>query len=560
MANLVFYYLGDDEAYYKTLQGEFKRHSRTPIEFKQFYEKDQKKIQSFFLKIFKLKPACVFIDFSKETQEYLHLARVLVRTPMDHSVLTVGLIDFLSPPEVLKEGISTGVNLTHIKSSESFDVVFDVLKLLAPNDLGEHGFANAQLKEELEVGVPVKIGYIHNEGLHFETELKLAKGERVQINHHWQQKKMVPSKVLFINMISTSNLFYHYKYAVDADFLFVDEIIPVEGMDPKLLNERKSEREDYIIYHKKQLSHWIEDNQSRSLEKKAKVLVIDRQFHFYDDQPRTDQHPYTIRCIPFVQDIGIELDRMWPQVIAFALDREDVADKKNTIEVFEKMVEAIKAKFSDESPFFLLFNTKTPSKVLQDKLEYTHIMGIDGDLSVDLLIRMADIFDKKMQEMMAKVQPKTGSKPQKKVFIKKNNPASVSEIMIPVTLIKLSETDLTFQTTRELPIGANLHFTSPVDMYVHVLPAKNQNSKVPEYYGLIHSIGEVEKTQLRKFVNSVFFRDHDAQVNAEIEEFKKLNVAKLEEKEAVIKQAEDAEGVKSEEKEGSDKGQTPDQN
>lgn len=539
--NTLFYYFGDDEAYFKTLQGEFKQHSRMSIDFKQIYERDEKKIQALFIKVFRFHPACVFIDFSKNTQDYLHLARVIARTPLEHKMITVGLVDYLSPPDVLKESIATGVNLTHIKSAESFDVVFDVVKLIAPNQIGEHGFANATLKEELEAGIPVKIGYVHSEGLHFETDQTLNKGDRIRLNHHWTEKKIVPSRDLVVSNIQTSNIFYQFKYAVDADFLFVDEFLPMEGMEEDKIQEKKKERDDNIHYHRKQLSKWIDDNLSRSLEKKAKVLVVDRDFHFYQDQPRTDKHPYTIRCVPYIEDIGIELERLQPQVIAFAVEKEEATDRKNTMELLEKLVAAVKVKFQDMNPFFVVFNTETASKQLQDKLKYPHIMASGSELSVDLLVRMADIFEKKMGGHIGdvvKVGPK--GKPLHKVYMKKTNTASVSEILTPVTIVKLSETDMILQTPSPLPIGTHLHFTSPVNMYVNVQPSKNQNSKVPEYHGLIHCLGEVDKKELRRYVNSIFFRDHDAQVSAETEEFKKLNDSKLTEKLNALKALEEA--------------------
>lgn len=536
MAGTLFFYFGDDEAYFKTLQGEFKRHSRMSIDFKRLYEKDEKKIQSLFLKIYKLKPACVFIDFSKETQDYLHLARVIARTPLEHKMVTVGLVDYLSPPEVLKESIATGAHLTHIKSAESFDVVFDVIRLLSPNEMGEHGFAKASLKETMDAGVPIKIGFVHQEGLHFETDHALKKGDRIRINHHWTEKKIVPSKEIFIQDVQTKNLFYQFKYGVDAEFLFIDEFLPPEGMEPERIEEKKKERDEFIIYHRKQLSKWIEDNLSRSLEKKAKVLVIDREFHFYQDQPRTDKHPYTIRCVPYLEDIGTELDRLEPQFIAYAV--EDGQGAKNSLENLSQIINVVKNKFADSSPFFVVFNTKSTSKELQEANKYAHIMATDHELSVDLLVRMADVFEKKMSTLTQNVAAPSKAKPQKKVFMKKNNPASISEVLIPVTIMKLSETDMVFQSEIELPIGMNLHFLNPVDMFVNVQPTKNQG-KVPEYHGLIHGIGEEAKKELRRYVNSVFFRDHDAQVEAETEEFKKLNEAKLQEKEDAKKREEE---------------------
>lgn len=536
--NMLFYYFGDDEAYFRTLAAEFRKHTRLVLDFKRIYESDEKKIQSLFLKIYRQKPACVFIDFSKQTQDYLHLARIVSRTPMDHKLVTVGLVDYLSPPEVLMESIATGVNLTHIKSAESYDVIFDVAKLVAPAEMAEHGFATATLKEDWEGGIPVKVGFVHEDGLHIETDHNLQKGDRIRMNHHWTEKRMIPSREFFVQEIATSNLFYHFKYAVDVEFLFLDEFLPPEGMEIERIDEKNKERKELIVHHKKLLARWIDDNVSRSLEKKAKVLVVDRDFHFYGDQPRTDKHAYTIRCVPYIQDIGIELERMFPQVIAFAMEKENATNPKNTNETLVRLVEAVKVKMQEVNPFLIVFNCKTSSKEMQENLQYDHIMCTDSELSVEVLVRMADIFEKKMIDA-SNVMKKPKTKIKAPVFLKKTNAASIAEILIPLRVIKLSETDMIIQSDIPLPIGMNLHLTSPVDMFVNLQPTKNQ-SKTPEYHGLIHCLGEAQKKELRRYVNSVFFRDHDAQVNAETDEFKKLNEAKLLEKKEAAKKAEEA--------------------
>lgn len=542
--NVLMYYFGDDEAYYRTLLAEFGNHTRLTITFTRIFESEEKKIQSLLLKVIKDRPACIFIDFSKHTQDYIHLARIISRTPTEHKVVSVGLVDYLSPPEVLMESIATGVNLTHIKSAESFDVIFDVTKLIAPNEIGEHGFATASFKETWDSGIPVKIGYVHNEGIHFETDHQLQKGDRIIMNHAWTENRVVPSRQFFIQNISTKNLFYHFKYAVDAEFIFVDEFLPPEGMEPERIEEKKKERDESIIWHQKQLKKWISENETRSQEKKAKVMVIDSEFHFFDHQPRTDKHAYTIRCLPYLEDIGSELDRLEPQVIAFALDKEDAANPKNTNEQLLNLVTALKAKFENDLPFLIVFNCQQTSKDLQSNFSYAHLMSSNGDLSVDVLMRMADIFDKKMNETVSKLRAKDKTKAIPKVFLKKTNNASIGEIIIPINVVKLSETDMILQTETQLPYGTNLHITHPVNMFVNLQPTKSQ-SKIPEYHGLIHSLGETQKKELRRFVNTIFFRDHDAQVNAETDEFKKLNDAKLAEKMEALKKIREEEEKKN---------------
>ncbi len=525
--NLLFYYFGDDEAYYKALQGEFRTNSKLPIEFKKFYSNDEAKIQTFFISIFNLKPAVVFIDFSKQTADYMHLARILSRTPLEHKVLLVGLLDYLSPQEVLLESIATGVALTYIKSAEIFDVAFDVAKILSPNDNAAHGFANASLKnEEWIVGVPTKVGYIQGEGLHLETDYKMSKGDRVKLAHAWKKHKIIPSLEMFVKEVAESNMFYQFKRNADLDFVFMDEFLPPEGMEEDRIRERTQEREDMILRHKKHLKKWIEENMSRSQEKKAKVLIIDKLFNFYQQQLRTDRHPYTIRCVPFLVDVSQELIRLHPQVIAFNIENDDAVNPRNNNEGLVTLIQTIKNNYGEDyRPFIIIFNSKIPSKEMQDNHAYTNLMATTNELSVEVLVRMAEIFEKKLK----KEEIPAGKEDLSKVFIKKTNADSFAEILVPITVIKISETDMIIQSEAALEIGMNLHITKPVDMYIHLLPTK-ATGKIPEYMGLIHCLGEDQKKELRKFVNSVFFREHDAKLSAETDEFKKLNEAKLQQK------------------------------
>lgn len=529
---ILFYYFGDDEAFFRALGGEFKRHTKLLIQFKRFYESDEKKIQSLFLKVISDKPNCIFIDFSKNTQDYLHLARILARTNLQQEFVMVGMVDYLSSPDILKESIATGVNLSFIKSAEIYDVVYEVTKLVSPNEIQEHGFANATLNDDWTAGVPMKIGYVYPEGLHFETNYNLSQGDRLKLIHPWLDK-IIPSKEVFIRNVSSRNLFYHFKHSVDAEFVFVDEFLPPEGMTPEEIEERKKEREELILHHRKALSQWINKNLIDSQEKKAKVLIIDPEFHFYNNRSRTDKHAYTVRCIDSLKDMEQEITHHEPQVIAYALDKADAPAPVNSQEKLLELMGILKGKFQELNAFVIVFNSKISSKEMKEQFSYSNIMSIDGELSVDLMQRMAEVYDKKLQETILKSKDKKAPKIQK-VFMKKTNPASISEIVIPMTVVKLSETDMSFQTEKELPIGINLHISSPVDMYINVQPSKTQG-KVPEYVGLIHSISESAKKDLRRFVNLVFFRDHDAQVQAESDEFKKLNETKLTEKLEALK-------------------------
>jgi hypothetical protein len=525
MGNISFYYLGEDEAYFRALQGEFTRKSNLPIEFRHFSGTNEREIQSLLVHVFEDKPTCVFVDFSKSPADYLHLARIIVRTTMEHKLVTVGLVDYLSPPEILSEGIATGVNLTYIKSPETFDVVYGVTQLLAPEkgDKKGHDFAVANLNDEFEAGIPVKIGYVHPAGLHFESDQRLEKGARIKLNLAPVFRKLVPSRDAVVAGVSETNVFYQFTFGVDAEFLFVDEFLPPEGMSEGDAKEKSTARIQEIASRRSELRQWLRTHAGTSLEKKAKVLVVDRANNFYRNQLRSDRYPYTVRCLPYFRSIDGELRRHQPHVIAFALDADNVPEAQNRPRELAALVQAIKSGALTVAPFIVVFNCKTPSKALQGELQYEKVMAIEGEFSVELLLRMADVFEKKfLGALPVEKTPET-------LYLGKSNPDSLAEVVVPITIRKLSECDAIFTAETPLAAGTNLRLRAPVGLSLHVLPQK-ASGKTPEYLGIIHALGEEEKQELRRFINSVFFRQHDAQLSAETEEFKKLNETKLQER------------------------------
>jgi hypothetical protein len=139
---------------------------------------------------------------------------------------------------------------------------------------------------------------------------------------------------------------------------------------------------------------------------------------------------------------------------------------------------------------------------------------------------MADIFNKKRQ----RAEVPTDQEPTYKLFLKKTHSSSIAEIAFDIKVKEISEIDIHFTSSVPIATGANIHFRQPVDFFVYVHPIESKG-KEQEYFGLIHCLGETDKQELRRFVNSIFFRDHDAMVLADTEGFKKLNEKKAREKE-----------------------------
>lgn len=522
-------YLGEDTTYFKVLGAEFQR-LYPGVNFKQFSESTPESIQALNLKVFTLQPALVFVDFSKHSDDYIHLARTLVRTNRLNKVSVVGLHDYLSPLEQIKEAFLAGVELNHIKGAEIFDVVFGAINLVTPGEAKEHGFATAQLSEEFTASHLAKVGFIHTKGLHFETTVEFSQGEELRIRHHWLNKKMIPSSLVKVKKSSTSLLFY-CKRAIDVDFAWVDPVIRAEGDDEARVNEMNTERDHLVTKAKKALQTWLDDNTERSQKKSVRVLIVDRKMVFYQYRERIDKYGYSIRCQPFMADMSSEIDSQRPQVIAFALDSkpEDgsaIPDPANDLGALQKLTQMLRQKFSDLNPFIVVFNSPATSQELKSSLKYEQIISQGVEISPEILLKMANVFDKKLSAVTEPIKDPNAD--QKQVFIKKTAPMSIAEIDDVLKLVQISESDAVFECNRSLPPGTTLRLETPFKGYLTVVNHP-QLSKAPAYYALVNGISEIEKKDLRRYVNTIFFKDLDATKLGELESFQSLNKAKWQE-------------------------------
>ena len=546
----LIYYFGDDEAFFKVLQGEFKAaYPHLNTSFKQFFETDSTKIQALYLKAYEDQPKLIFIDYSKNSKDYLHLARLFTRTINEEDFKIIGLLDYLSPPDVIRESILTGVKINHIKSAEILDVVYAAVKLISPKDVKDHGFATAKLKDSVDVGILCKIGFINFEMIHFETDLMLNQNEEINILNYWSDQKIFKSDKFFVHTVKNSHLYYNFNYAVDAAITFVN----APEISPEMPDERKKELSDEydheLLKNQRKLRSWIFDNLGRSLRKSVKVLIIDKELTMYKEPKATDEYDYLIRCQPFLKDIHQEINRQRANVIAYSLElRPEGAAPEgnyNDSQKLKTLIEVIKNKYDDYKPYIIVFNAgNSSSKELQQTYGYENILAYSADVSSDVLLKMAEVFSKKIEAMMPSSKELAET-----VYLKKSSPATFGEILAQVTVLSCSETDMVFQSQRELSPYSVLHFNYPVDMYLTIFP--NEKFKGDTYYGLIHGVGEIGKKDLRHHINAIFFRDLENQKQAERDEVEKLKQAKLKEiqDEIAKKQAElEASGQAEDEK------------
>ena len=578
-------YIGQDEGYWETISSRLK--SQFPhyaFSFKDLNATTEETIQTLIIQVINEKPSLIYLDFSKNAEDFLHLARLLKRVAPTASIPIIGLLEHNTAEAISKFSIAAGITCNHIKSGEYHDVVYDGVNVAVPTSNEELTFAMAQLNDNFSAHELVKIGYVTEKSIHIEIDRKLKVGEKLSLNNHFTTNKVIRSKLFEVKAEGDSNTYYDKNYWYDLDFEFIDPVKKDPDASADLIKERENERATEVVSAKKKMKTWIADNLERSYPKIVKMLIVDNNLNIYNAEPRSDRFNYVIRCQPYLTDVSKELKVIMPQIIAFQFDAkpkktndkaevaktetEDKAEKtaksaedkkavvldahpKNDESMLAQIISFIKA--TDKyKPFILLFNAKTTdSTALQKQYDYTQIIAQTEEVQMPLIIKMADTLEKKLGKLMTQT-------PQSRVVFKKNNPQSFAEITHEIKIFNICESEVYFTSDSHLPQGTCLRLTTPAPMcitIVHHTDASAQITGKEGYRGLINTVGEDEKKKLRQFVNTVFFRDHEAAKNAEKEEFKKIQDAAVKRKEEQArKEAEMAQKKKEEEEKAKKKG------
>jgi hypothetical protein len=493
MSDGLLYYFGDDKVFFNNLKTTIEAYAsrHLDIEVKKFFATQEGTIQSLFLEVSRMQPDVVVIDFSLHFQDYIHLARILSRALFEKEIKVIGILDHQSPQEMLVEVQTTGVSLSFIKSDDINDTVQNIFRITYPKNFTASNFAKVKLKEEWTAGVLSKIGYITEKGLHFETNLSLSLGEMIRVRHFWQNKYLVPSKCMTVKSIQNDNLIYHFERAINTEFEFIDPIIGEKTPEDEV--KRISQIEDVKYRYTK----FFFKNLGSSTQKIAKVLIVDSQYILYQSQKRSDRFPYILRCVGNEKHVIKEIARLKPHIIVFSLD-DNINDKTVTL-----VKNWLKQNVSGDRPYLIIFNSSTSTKDWQALLDYENILSSSGEMNTDVLIKMAKIFESKVQ---IGDDDKT-----KKLYVSKVKEESNCEIEISIEVNYLTESDLQFTSSRELPLHTNLVIRNPIQTLVYLVAVKEQNG-IFSYQGILHSHNELEKNSIRRYINSSLFQESEAKV------------------------------------------------
>ena len=527
-------YIGSDAGYLQLLSDKFiDSYKPLNFEFEQLERTTGQDIQSLALYVRTERPKLIFVDYSTSTSEMLHLVRILTRLNGLTKPYIIGLVDYNQGIDPIQKGVLAGSKCVHIKSAELDAVIYDSMCFAYPDSIEDHGFATAKLDDEVTAFAPCKVGMISRDGIRIESNFPTSVGTSYSLLNYWYTKSFLKTTEAQCGSCSTEDLYYNFKYAQEFSFAFAAPVEVNPDLQPEQIEQLEQEREYLINDCKEKMGNWIETNIYKSKPKMLKTLMIDKELKFYDNQPLADEFPFVIRCQPYLMNVKEELLRINPQLIVFNMEdvtneeleaNEDIAYTYNETRTLQFLIKIIKS-IPEYNPFVIVFNAEGhDTEKLQKVLSFKQIMAHKEKMTSELVLKMAKLLESRLNTSIEDNDVPT-------VFLQKDHPASYSEIELSINIVACSENDIYFNSDHELTSGTVLRINLPAPMFLAVTEPPKSSREQCKFYAVIHGIGEVEKKELRRFINSVFFREHEEKKRIAKEEFEKLNQQAIDKKE-----------------------------
>ncbi len=584
------FYLGADIGYWEVIQKRM-RQSYGTIGFVYKHENisAEKKYTDIFLTILKEKPVIIYVDFSSNLKEQIQLARMLKRENSLSDIPLIGLVDKKSD---VRNCLSAGADLVHVKCGEYHDVIYDAIMLMDDKQAKPPAFAKGKFQQEEKIFDDFRIGYITEKGLHAEGNLSLDEGQEIEIESAIP-KSIVPSKRYRVSKVDQINLYYDSRYSYDLDFLFIDAVEPdvlnleimleeastdeeKRKIEKKIASEKafkEREAQDQLTHTKKKVKDWVKKNTLDSAPKSTKLMIVDRSLAVLSqiNQP-LDSYPFAIRTQTFLKDQVPEIRKVRPSIIAIqyltvnlsALSEEEQEKHRERVEEETAHSESQLAMIYDYiksatgyHPLVIIFNCPgKDSKEIQAQFQYPLTLVKPGVMDMDVLVQLSESFEKnekdrnekKINEKIKALKAKDPLKyraltpasfEQPKFYISKSHEMSFISTSYDVVLLTLNESEIELSCDARLELKTyRLDF--PVPMSIRLIaqpdgkPCKDGEGGKKIYRALIHSVGEDDKKNIRRYINEVFFSPLSEKREKEVNDFKALNEKIQKELEAAL--------------------------
>jgi len=531
-------YIGDDLKYWSTLKSSFT--DIYPGEKFIFSElSDQSTINGFF-SILNQNPNIIYYDLSNHREQKLQLARMVKRELTIDQCINVMIVDSSNN---IKQLFTSFINFIFIKCGEFEDIVYGPVRAAFPDIEKRLEFAQALLLKDIKLSERLRLSCISPLNLYMEGNTRFEEGDIVELETEIP-KNILPSRKFTVKKISSSNLYYDYRFGFDLTYNFIDHSPEDDAYSTLSKKEILAKHENILRNTQQDFRKWVIGNIAGIVPRDTKILVVDKNYNILrtsDTLP--DKYNYAFRYQQNITKYLYYLDYFRPHIIAIEpegvpeseVESDDIDSIKLRVEqeqlfTIEKIIHEIK-NIGDYSPFFVIFNTQDfSSEFLRQKFDYPLILAHKEEINFNLIVEMADMYEEKQDKkinsiihnklsILKKEQPvkyKSISvndfKAKRYIIRKKNNLKNVNYTH-KTKIFSISESEVLLMTDKDLFVNTIYWIDDPVPMAVTIVPAINKDITYIEmkgkkfYEAIIHCVGEEEKKKIRKFINEVFYSE-----------------------------------------------------
>ncbi len=350
----------------------------------------------------------------------------------------------------------------------------------------------------------------------------------------------------------------------------------------KMENKRKNININYLNqleFSKRKLEKWVLENMMYSkVEKKTKILIVDKKIKILREcEQFLDTYPFSIRTQTYLDENFEVLSSFRPHLILFqhtsidiqqmrekGLSEEDIVSftcnefglaNKN----IQRCMDKVKSR-KNYDPMIVVFNVinfdekfdleKYPklNKFIA-QFDYPLHMVRHEQVDINGLLEMGKLYEKKQRDrrekkLKEKIVALRAQDPvkygrlnvsdfeEKRYYVASSNPLSYAAVFRSVQFLSFTESEVEIGSERELEMST-YRLTHPVPMSIKLVPVQEQNYReeggVKIYKGLIHSIGELDKAEIRRQVNELFCASTVKQREKDQQNFLELNERKIKE-------------------------------
>ncbi len=573
-------YLGTDEGYLASIE-KYAQHKYGSLELDFIATNIGEKLGylKVFLDILSNPPALIYIDFSSNLKEHIQIARLIKRENSLRHIPLSGLVDKKSE---VRGCLAAGADFVHVKCGEYEDVVYHAIFLMNRKLVTPQPYARAKMDRAVNLVDDFRISYISEKGIHAEGNLQVKEGSEITIQNAIP-RQVIASQRFRVSKIEQNNLYYDASHAYDFDFLFVDapkaavndlEMMIASTDDAaekaKLEQKLRQQREQHeaemateLSYARKKVKDWVKQSSFDSTPKTTKLLLIDRQLKFVNSADRDlDRYPFTLRMQTALREDVPEIRSLRPSIIAFQylsfdLDQMDEDEREQMGDAIKLETEAAQAQLKmifdylrscsgSYNPIVMIFNAPTTqAKEFQDQYQYPLIILKPGHIDLPAMAAVADNFqrnekqrrEKKIKDKIQELKAKEPAKyraltpaffDEVRFYVKKSHELSYASTTYEVSLVSLTESEVELVSECELELRTyRLNFPVPLSLRLVAqkdgAPFKEAPDGKKLFQGLIHSIGEEDKMEIRRQINEVFFSPLKEKREQEKAHFRELN-------------------------------------